>query len=53
METAIQQLVWAHAHAPEGARAVAKVRGGELPCDPGRLRAGGAWGAGCGLLLAR
>ena len=23
METAIQQLVWAHAHAPEGARAVA------------------------------
>jgi hypothetical protein len=23
VETAIQQLVWAHAHAPEGARAVA------------------------------
>ena len=23
MQTAIQQLVWAHAHAPEGARAVA------------------------------
>ena len=23
METAVEQLVWAHAHAPEGARAVA------------------------------
>ncbi len=31
METAIQQLMWAHAHAPEGAREVAmKYVGGNL-----------------------
>jgi hypothetical protein len=43
VETAIQHLVWAHAHAPEvcvGAGGCDGVRGGQLPCDPGSLRAG-------------
>jgi hypothetical protein len=49
VETAIQQLVWAHAHAPEGARAVAmeyvvtNCRAIRVGC----VRAGRAVGAGC------
>jgi hypothetical protein len=50
VETAIQQLVWAHAHAPEGARAVAMeyVVANCHAIRVGCVRAGhGVRGAGC------